>query len=202
MNQGVEIIGKLINLRRHVLGFESFQQVDGQRPQAAHKPTHRLTFGLHTILGQSNVPVVVHDFYEPVLANGIEKLFGFSLSSGTCVADVVTRLLAYLIAIQVFADTNNHNAGTHPGLAPPSRQRVSFQAVAGVGALVETSVAAFRLVDPLVGRPAGKAVADAVPVQVGLVRLEADQIHAFGPMDGLGRFRRQVKGVQSDLLTA
>ena len=61
-------------------------------------------------------------------------------------------------------------------------------------------MAAFRLVAPLVRRPAGQAVANAVPLQMGLVRLEADKVHAFGLVDGLGRHRRQMKGVQGDLL--
>jgi len=64
---------------------------------------------------------VVRYLDEPVLANGVEKFFGFGLGSGTGIADVVGSFLAYLSAIQSFTATINLHASTHPGLAPPSR---------------------------------------------------------------------------------
>ena len=81
---------------------------------------------------------MVHDLDKPMLSNGIEKLFGFRLTGGICVANVVARFLTYLLAIQPLALTVDFNAGIHAGLAPPNRQRVGLQAVTGVAALVET----------------------------------------------------------------
>ena len=82
-----------------------------------------------------------------MLANGVEEFFGFRLVDGTCVADIVARFLAYLLAIQPLAATVDRpaarlNAGTHADFAPPNRQSVGLQTVAGVAALVDAAARA------------------------------------------------------------
>ena len=59
-------------------------------------------------------------------ADGVEELFSLFLISGTGVADVVLRLLAYGLTFQAVTCTGDGDAGSHADLAPAGGRRVGW----------------------------------------------------------------------------
>jgi len=168
-NQTLESVGKLVNLSSHAFRSKTPQQIERHCSQATHYPANSLNSGLHSVLPQYDVSLVVHHLHEPVAPDGIEKLPGLSLAGRQGIADVVAGFLARLASVQLLSAAADDDERSHAHLLPAWSQGIRRQGVGGVAALVEATVRALRLVDPLIVGPVSQCLAKAVAVQVSLV---------------------------------
>lgn len=132
--------------------------------------------------------------------DSVERLLSPRLVGWLGVANVVAGLPTGSASVRFLSATADLDERTHASLAPARGQSVGRQIVGSLAALLQTSVRALLRVCSLEIGPIGQCLADAVPVQVGLVGLKADELNAFCAVDGADGFWHQMKGVQSDLL--